>query len=162
MRTIIAATIAATAIGLVGCGKSDTKVYSNGKDSVAVSQSGDHMTVTGSNGEKVEFGNGVTATANMPSYLPLYPGAKVTASFTGSGKDGSGGVVTFSANAAPADIINFYKPKLTTAGMAQTASMEMGATTTYVAANEASKRSVSVSATKSGDGTTVQLTWSGK
>jgi hypothetical protein len=162
MRIIIAATTAAIAIGLVGCGKSDTKVYSNGKDSVAVSQSGDHMTVTGSNGEKVEFGSGTNATANTPSYLPLYPGAKVTASFTGSGKDGAGGMVSFQSSAAPADIINFYKPKVTAAGMAQTASMEMGATTTYAAANETSKRSVSVTATKGGDGTTVQLAWSGK
>jgi hypothetical protein len=160
MRTIIV-TMIAVAVGLVGCGKSSTKIYSNGKDSVAVSQSGDHMTFTGSNGEKAEFGSGAAA-ANMPSYLPLYPGAKVTASFAGSGKDGSGGVVTFEAKAAPADIIAFYKPKVTAAGMAQTASMEMGATTTYVAANDASKRSVSVSATKSSDGTTVQLTWSGK
>ena len=162
MRNLVVIAIIATAAGLAGCGKSDTKVYSNGKDSMAVSQSGDHMTVTGSNGEKVEFGSGASASAKTPTYLPLYPGAKVTSSFTGSGKDGSGGVVTFSANATPADIINFYKPKVTAAGMAQTMSMEMGATTTYAATNEASKQSVSVSATKGGDGTTVQLTWSGK
>ena len=95
MRNLVVIAMIAAAAGLAGCGKSDTKVYSNGKDSVAVSQSGDHMTITGSNGEKVEIGSGASASAKMPSYLPLYPGAKVTSSFTGSGKDGIGGMVAF-------------------------------------------------------------------
>src|SRR5580765_5710648 len=82
MRNLVVIAMIATAASLAGCGKSDTKVYSTGKGSVAVSQSGDHMTVTGSNGEKVEFGSGASATAKLPSYLPLYPGAKVTTSFT--------------------------------------------------------------------------------
>src|SRR5262249_55970216 len=86
-KLIIAAAIVAAA-GLSGCGKSNTKVFTDSKgNSVAMSNSGDgHMTVTGSNGEKVEIGAG--SEAKMPSWLPLYPGAKVTASFTGQGKDG--------------------------------------------------------------------------
>jgi dihydroxyacetone kinase len=58
--------------------------------------------------------------------------------------------------------VNFYKQKTTAAGMAQTMSAEMGETTTYVAANDKTKQTVSVSATKGGDGTTVQLTWGEK
>lgn len=163
MRTTMIAAIAASAVALAGCGKHDTKTYtdSNG-NSVSVSNSNDHMTITGSNGEKVEFGSGASATAKLPGYLPLYPGAKVTASFVGSGKDGSGGMVTFEAHATPGDIIAFYKSKVTGAGMAQTVAMEMGATTTYAAGNDATKQSVSISATKGDDATTVQLTWSGK
>jgi hypothetical protein len=162
MRNLVVIAMIVTAAGLAGCGKSETKVYSNGKDSMSVSQSGDHMTVTGSNGEKVEFGGGASATAKLPSYLPLYPGAKVTTSFTGSGKDGSGGMVAFQVAAGTADVVNFYKQKTTAAGMAQTMSAEMGETTTYVAANDKTKQTVSVSATKGGDGTTVQLTWGEK
>ena len=94
MRRIVAVMMMGAALGLVGCGKTDTKTYSDGKgNNVSVSNAGDHMTITGSNGEKVEFGTG--ASAKMPAYLPLYPGAKVTASFTGQGKDGSGGMVSF-------------------------------------------------------------------
>src|ERR1700759_4893896 len=82
MQKLVVAAMIVAAAGLSGCGKKDTKVYtdSNG-NSVAMSNSGDgHMTVTGSNGEKVEIGAG--SEAKMPSWLPLYPGAKVTASFT--------------------------------------------------------------------------------
>ena len=150
---------------LVACGKSDTKTYSDSKgNSVTVSNNGgggdSHMTFTGSNGEKAEFNTG--ANAKMPPNLPLYPGANVTASFSGQGKDGSGGMVAFHTKASPADVIAFYKQKAEGSGMAQTAMMDMGATTTYVAANEKENRTVSVSATKAGDGTDAQITWGAK
>jgi len=162
MRKLIVLAMIAIAAGVAGCGKSATKVYTNGKDNVAVSNSGDHMTITGANGAKVEFGSGTTATAKMPSFLPLYPGAKVTTSITGSDKNGSGGMVAFQVAASTDDVVNFYKQKTTAAGMAQAMSAQMGDTSTYVAANDKTKQSVSVSATKGGDGTTVQITWGAK
>jgi hypothetical protein len=160
MRAFVTVVMIGAAVGLTACGKSDTKTYSTGNGNVTVSNANDHMTITGSNGEKVEFGTGTNA--KLPTFLPLYPGATVQSSFTGNGKDGSGGVVTFHAHAAPADIIGFYKSRSTAAGMAQTMTADMGATSTYVAANDKTKQTVSVSATKGGDGTTVQLTWGEK
>ncbi|MEI9933024.1 MAG: hypothetical protein WDM89_21440 [Rhizomicrobium sp.] len=142
MRKAIAATMIISTAALTGCGKSDTHVYSDGKNTVAVANNGDgHMTVTGSNGEKMEFGAG--AEAKMPSYLPLYPGAKVTASFTGQGKDGSAGMVSFSTSDAPEAVIAFYKQKAGAAGMADTMNMNSAGTTVYVAANEKAKTQVS-------------------
>ena len=88
------------------------------------------MTITGANGEKVEFGTG--SSAKMPSDIPLYPGAKVTASFSGQGKDGSGGMVAFTTTASPDDVIAFYKQKAEAIGMAQTMNMDMGGTKSYV------------------------------
>jgi hypothetical protein len=164
MRKVIAVTMiaaAAAAAALSGCGRSDTKVYSDGKSSVAVSNNGDgHMTITGENGAKMEFGAG--SQAKLPSYLPLYPGAKVTASFTGQGKDGSGGMVSFHTPAAPAEVIAFYKQKAGAAGMADTMNMDSGGTMVYIAANEKAKSQVSVSATKASDGTDAQVTWGAK
>lgn len=163
MRRAFAVLMIGTAFALAGCGKSDQKVYTDDKgNKVAVSNSGDHMTITGSNGEKVEFGSGANATAKLPSYLPLYPGSTVTSSFTGSGKDGSGGVIVFHAHAAPAAIIAFYKDKTTSAGMAQTMTSEMGQTSTYIASNDKTKQTASISATAGGDGSDVNLTWSTK
>jgi len=161
MRRIFTVVMIGAAIGLVGCGKTDTKTYSDGKgNNVSVSNTGDHMTITGANGEKVEFGTG--ANAKMPSYLPLYPGAKVTASFSGQGKDGSGGMVAFHAAATPADIIAFYKQKAASAGMADTMNMDAGGTMTYMASNEKAKTTLSVSATKGSDGSDGQVTWGTK
>ena len=154
------------ALSLVACGKSDTKTYTDDKgNSVSVttnngSGNDGHMTITGSNGEKVEIGTG--ASAKMPSDLPLFPGATVTASFSGQGKDGSGGMVAFHTTASPADVIAFYKQKAEASGMAQTAMMDMGGTQTYVAANEKQNRSVSVSVTKGSEGSDAQITWGTK
>jgi hypothetical protein len=162
MRIIFVAA-AAAALALSGCGKSDTKTYSDSSgNSVSVSNEGDHMTIAGANGEKFEFGSGTKVTSRLPAYLPLYPGAKVNASYFGSGADGAGGVVTLETHASPAEVIAFYKPKVTAAGMAQTMSAEMGTTTTFAASNDAKKESVSISATRADGSTTVQLTWSGK
>jgi hypothetical protein len=150
------------AAGLTGCGKRDTKVYSNGKESVAVSQSGDHMTMTGSNGEKVEIGGNQDISGKLPAYLPMYPGGQVKSSIFGNGKDGSGGMVMFHTAAAAQDVIAFYKGKATSAGLADTMDMNSGGTLLYAGTNEKTQQSVQIAATKSSDGTDVQLTWSGK
>jgi hypothetical protein len=161
MQKIFAMVALGAAVSLAACGKKDEKtVYSNGGATVTQSSSGDHMTITGANGEKVEFGSG--SSAKMPSYLPLYPGANITASFSGQGKDGSGGVVTFHTGATPADVISFYKKKAAAAGMTEAMNMESGGTTLFTAANEKAKTTLSVSATKGTDGTDAQVTWGSK
>jgi hypothetical protein len=162
MRKYFAVAMIGAAVTLSGCGKSNTKTYTDDKgNNVSVSNGGDgHVTITGANGEKVEFGAG--ANAKMPSDIPLYPGAKVTASFTGQGKEGSGGMVTFTTTASPDDVIAFYKQKADALGLAQTMNMDMGGTKSYVAANDKTKRTMSITATKASDGTTGQVTWGTK
>jgi hypothetical protein len=186
MRAIFAVAAIAAALTLAGCGKHDSSNSSTGSGSSDNSSAGtgasggssggstvtsvtggtNHMTITGSNGEKVEIGTG--ASAKLPDYIPMYPGGTVTSSFTGSGKDGGGGVVVFHAKGAdPAAVVAFYKDKAKAAGMADKVSMDMGGTLTYVASNEdtdagkvkGGKKTLSVSATKKDDGADVQLTW---
>ncbi len=161
MQRIFVAVAVGAALTLTACGKKDDKtVYSDGKNTVTASSSGDHMTITGANGEKVEFGSG--ASAKLPAYLPLFPGAKITASFSGQGKDGAGGVVSFHTSAAPADVIAFYKQKAVAAGMADAMNMETGGTMMYAANNEKAKTQLSVTATKAADGSDAQVTWGSK
>ena len=162
MRIAAWAVIAAGAVIVAGCGKTDSKVYSNGKESVRVSDTGDHITMTGQNGEKIEIGGKQDVSAKLPAYLPMYPGGEVKSSFFGNGKDGAGGVVMFHTKAAAQDVIAFYKQKATSAGMADAMDMNSGGTILYAGNNDKTKESVQVAATKSSDGADVQLTWSGK
>jgi len=162
MRKVFVVMMIGAAVSLIGCGKNESKNSGSEAGNVSVSGSGDHMTITGSHGEKVEFGSGSSATSKLPSYLSLYPGATVTASFTGSGQDGSGGLISFHVKASPAEVIAFYKQKAAAGGMADTMNAEMGGTSTYVAADEKTKKQMSVSATKAADGSDVQLTWGTK
>ncbi len=176
MRTNFAVAAIAAALTLAGCGKHDqnssttTTANSDGTTTTTTTTSSgggaNHMTITGSNGEKVEIGTG--SSAKLPDYLPMYPGGAITSSFTGSGKDGGGGVVVFHAKGAdPAAIIAFYKDKAKAAGMADKMNMDMGGTLTYVASNEdtdagkvkGGKKTLTVSATKKDGGVDVQLTW---
>lgn len=162
MRKLVVITMIAAAAGLAGCGKSDTKVYSNGNGSVAVSQTGDHMTMTGSNGEKVEIGGNQDVSGKLPAYLPMYPGGEVKSSVFGNAKDGNSGMVMFHTKAAAADIIAFYKGKAKAAGMSDAMDMNSGGTILYSGNNEKTNQTVQVAATGSGGGTDVQLTWSSK
>jgi hypothetical protein len=162
MRIASAVAIIAAAAAFTGCGKNESKVYSDGKGSVSVSSSGDHITMTGQNGEKVEIGGAQDVSGKLPPYLPMYPGGEVKSSFFGNGKDGAGGVVMFHTKAAAQDIISFYKKKAAAAGMSDAMDMNSGGTILYAGTNEKTKESMQVAATKSSDGTDVQLTWSGK
>jgi hypothetical protein len=161
MQKIFAVVVLGAAIGLAACGKKDEKtVYSDGKNTVTQSAAGDHTTITGANGEKMEFGAG--STAKMPAFAPAYPGAKVTASVTANTGKGETGSVQLQTSASPADVIAFYKQKTAASGMAQTVNAEMGTTMIYSAASDASKTQVSVSASKTAEATVVTVTWGPK
>ena len=163
MQKIFAVLAIGAALALAGCGKKDEKtVYTDGKNTVSTSESGDHMTITGQNGEKVEFGSGASAAAKLPAYAPLYPGATVTSSFTGSGKDGSGGVVAFHTSAAPADVIAFYKDKTAAGGLTQSMNADMNGTLMFAAGKDNDKTSISITATKAAGGTDTTITWGSK
>jgi len=80
--------------------------------------SGKRVTIRTSGGSAVvESGGG---TAALPSGLPLYPGAQVTAStiVTGKGRDGpdANAMLSFTSTAAPAEIAAFYKQAAVKAG----------------------------------------------
>lgn len=163
MQKMFAVLAIGAAVALAGCGKKDEKtVYSDGGNTITQSQSGDHMTVTGQNGEKMEFGTGAGAASKLPAYAPLYPGATVTSSFSGAGKEGSGGSLAFHTTAAPADVIAFYKDKAAGGGLKQTMNADMNGTMMFTAQNDDNKTQVSITATKGADGTEGQITWSSK
>jgi len=163
MHRIFAVIALGTAVALAGCGKKDEKtVYSDGQHTVTQSSAGDHMTVTGQDGQKMEFGTGANAAAKLPDYAPLYPGATITSSFAGSGKDGSGGSLAFHTTAAPADVIAFYKDKTAGGGLKQSMNADMNGTLMFAAQKDDSKTQISVTATKGANGTDGQVTWSAK
>lgn len=166
MRKIFTVLMVGAALGLAGCGKKEEKtVYSDGQTTVTqtgnVAGGGDgHITVTGPNGEKAEYGTG--ASAKLPAYLPVYPGGTVTMSTSGSSASGSGGSTLIHTSAAPSDVIAFYKGKTAAHGMKDVATTEAGAMISYAAEDATQKESVSVIATKGADGTDVQIIWGSK
>jgi len=151
-------------IAFAGCGRSDnnkTVTYSsqNGNVTVSSSGNGEHMVIQSDNGKaSVEINTNGLGHVDLPPFAPLYPGAKVISSVTGADKNGSrGSEVTFTTSAAPGDVIAFYKQRADGAGLTQTMNMQEGNAMMMAASKD--KKSVTITATKSGDGTQVLLIW---
>jgi hypothetical protein len=135
-------------------------VSQNGQ--VSVSANGEHLTVTDAkNKETVNYSSNGLASANLPSFVPLYPGAKVTTSVVGSGT-ANGGTIVFVTSDSPEAVIAYYKQKSAAAGFAQTANMNMGGMTMFTATADAQKKSLQVMASTQNGKTQGQIVWGQK
>jgi hypothetical protein len=160
MRFGVIAVCLGVGVFVAACGKSDDKVgvtIAGNGGNATISGNGAHMTMKTDDGKTtVEVNSNGIGNVAMPDFAPLYPGAKVLSSVTGSG-NGGGAMVIFTAAAAPADIIAFYKQKTAAAGMSETLNASEGNAMTFIAGKD--KKTVQVIASKSDSGTQVQLIW---
>jgi len=116
-----------------------------------------NVTIKGDDGE-VKVTAGVAAT-NLPSDLPLYPGATVISNISAQGGEDTGGTTIFQAKAAPAAVVDFYKQKAVAAGLSETTAFSAGERVMFSAARPGGGRAISVVATAQDGGAQVQLTW---
>ena len=108
-------------------------------------------------------GGAAPAAAGAPSFAVLYPGAQVDGQpLAAGGEAGPGGLVTFTTNASPDDVVAFYRERAEKAGLRSVAGMNQGDTRAYGAAADAvNGASLQVVATPTETGeTSVQLGWS--
>ena len=114
------------------------------------------ITFEGPDGEKAEFG-----TAKLPDWIPAYPGATVTTGMTGSGKQGSGGMVSMSADGKAEDILKWYEDKFTAAGMSvESKTLIPGSQGGVMVMKDAKKNLVVTVGGESGGKTTVGIQYS--
>lgn len=103
------------------------------------------------------------AAPNAPVFAVLYPGAQVDGAPTlADGASGPGGVLAFTVDATPDQVVAFYKQRAEAAGLASVMGMNQGDTRAYGAAGtgvDAAALQVVASPAESG-GASVQLTWS--
>lgn len=104
-----------------------------------------------------------TAIKGAPTFAALYPGAQTDAApVTASGPDGPGGIVTFTTDATPDTVIDFYRQRAEKAGLFPIMAMNQGEARAYGASARTEKgASLQVVAAPDEDGlTSVQLSWS--
>ena len=125
------------------------------------------FSATGKNGEmaNVEIGGGA---GQLPSWVPVYPGAKAQGNMTarGTSDDGSGegGMVTFSTPDPRSKVTAFYQAKCNEMGMSLDVS-QLGAAGggMIMGASEDKKRSLQVVVSGEGSGdTTIIVTYGRK
>jgi predicted enzyme related to lactoylglutathione lyase len=136
----LTAFIALATLSVVAC-KPPTPSYTvtdpktGEKTKISVDAKGDNSTIT----VNTKDGAGTISVAqegeapkNLPSYVPLYPGAKYLGSFAAASDKSSeggpvaGGMVTFSTTDPSAKVLAFYKEAFTKAGLKEQASGDMG------------------------------------
>ena len=103
------------------------------------------------------------AAPNAPAFAVLYPDARVDGAPTlADGVGGPGGIVAFTVDADPDQVVAFYKQRAEAAGLASVMGMNQGDTRAYGAAGSGeSAAALQVVASPAEDGgAAVQLTWS--
>lgn len=95
----------------------------------------------------------------MADYAPAYPGGEVGASFLGSSKDGSGGMVTFTTSDSPDKVVEFYKARAVAAGLSNVSNMDINGAKMFGAKDDKTGRSLSIQASVADGKTTAAVTF---
>lgn len=100
-------------------------------------------------------------TDGTPAFAEIYPGARLEGNATtAAGAQGQGGMVTFTTEDAPDQVIAFYRTRAQSAGLSDMMALNQGAVQGYGAGRQADGASLNVVASPVEDRTSVQLTWS--
>ena len=107
-------------------------------------------------------GAAAPAAPGAPAFAVVYPGGTAQGPATvARGPDGPGGILSFTTEAAPDAVIDFYRQRAEAAGLASVMAMNTGDARAYgAAASDGSGKLLRVVATPVEDGpTSVQLDW---
>ena len=102
------------------------------------------------------------AAAGAPVFAVVYPGGSVEGPATvARGPDGPGGILSFTTEATPDAVVDFYRQRAEAAGLASVMAMNTGDARAYgAAASDGSGKLLRVVATPvEGGPTSVQLDW---
>ncbi|WP_427790953.1 hypothetical protein [Brevundimonas diminuta] len=104
------------------------------------------------------------AIKGAPGFAVIYPGGQADGqALTAAGPDGPGGIITFTTDATPDAVIDFYRQRAERAGLAPVMAMNQGEARAYGASARSEKGPglQVVAAPGEGGVTSVQLTWNG-
>ncbi|MDZ4062226.1 MAG: hypothetical protein U1C75_13745, partial [Brevundimonas sp.] len=110
----------------------------------------------------VPAGAAAPAAPGAPAFAVVYPGGAAQGPATvARGPDGPGGILSFTTDATPDAVIDFYRQRAEAAGLASVMAMNTGDARAYgAAASDGSGQLLRVVATPVEDGpTSVQLDW---
>lgn len=165
MKRSLAAVVALLTVTVAGCDPNDKKADAPSGDASVSSAS-----PTANAGVKVSrspvepnipAADAITV-GGAPAFAAIYPGGAIeTPPTVASGPSGPGGIVSFTTEAKPEAVIDFYKQRAEAAGLASVMAMNQGDSQAYGAAEVTNGATLQVVATAMEDApTAVQLTWS--
>jgi hypothetical protein len=130
----------------------------NGKEAtVKVNTDGDKGTVEVQSADgNMKFGG--AASAQMPAWMPVYPGSSPTGTFSTQAKDGSQSTFTFKTPDAAPKVMAYYQDQLKSGGFSINMATNTPQGGIVMAEDSGKSRSLMITASSSSDGTDVSMT----
>lgn len=156
-RTLAAAALMA-ALALAGCSQAPADEASAAAEAAPAADAAAPAVAAPS----VAAGAATPAAPGAPAFAVVYPGGAAEGPATvARGPDGPGGILSFTTDATPDAVIDFYRQRAEAAGLASVMAMNTGEARAYgAAASDGSGKLLRVVATPVEDGpTSVQLDW---
>jgi hypothetical protein len=138
--------------------KSMVVIDENGKEAtVKVNTDGDKGTVEVQSADgNMKFGG--AASAQVPAWLPVYPGSSPTGTFSAQGKDGSQSTFTFKTQDAATKVMSYYQDQLKSSGFSINMATNTPQGGMVMAEDSGKTRTLMITASSSNAGTDVSLT----
>ncbi len=158
-RTLAATALMATMV-LAGCGQAADEAPP-ATEAVAAADAAVPAAAPPA-GSTAASSSAAPAAPGAPAFAVVYPGGETSGPATvARGPDGPGGILSFTTEATPDAVIDFYRQRAETAGLASVMAMNTGEARAYgAAAEDGSGKLLRVVATPVEDGpTNVQLDW---
>jgi hypothetical protein len=156
-RTFAAAALTAT-MAVAGCGEAPADPAPSAADSAAATEA----VVPPATRVAPASTAAAPAAPGAPAFAVIYPGGEASAPPTvARGPDGPGGILSFTTDATPDAVVDFYRQRAEASGLATVMAMNTGDARAYgAAAEDGSGKLLRVVATPVEDGpTSVQLDW---
>lgn len=123
--------------------------------SVDIERNGEKITFVGKDGKGTMQVGGGKVPGDFPKSVPVYPGAKVAASWTSSKGDKTAHVLTLESDDAPDKVVGYYKANLAT--LEKKFEMNSGDMSMLQMKDAANKIDLAVTVTKRDAGSAIQL-----
>ncbi|MEN5146884.1 hypothetical protein [Brevundimonas diminuta] len=169
MKRIVATVVLAFSVGLTACNER-SQAGPEAESALAATADASGDVGAGSSGASNHAAAPTASDAapvaikGAPGFAVIYPGGQADGqALTAAGPDGPGGIVTFTTDATPDAVIDFYRQRAERAGLDPIMAMNQGEARAYGASARSEKGPglQVVAAPAEGGVTSVQLSWNG-
>lgn len=161
MKRSVATVVLALSVGLAACDDRSQAAPEGESPSIAAAEPAETAAPAAVPTPSTPEAPGA-AIDGAPAFAALYPGAQTDgAPLMASGPEGPGGIITFTTDATPDAVIDFYRQRAEKAGLSPIMAMNQGEARAYGASARAEKGASLQVVAAPGEGglTSVQLSW---
>lgn len=160
MKRMLWAAAISAAIVMTGCGDTATN-ETPAVDATPADVTTEAAAAAGPAAAADSAEHAAPASADAPDFAVIYPGAEPTGPATSArGPSGPGGILNFTTQASPDEVVAFYRARAEAAGLKSINAMNRGETRGYAAGDPRNRFLNVVASPVEGSPTEVQLSWS--